>query len=258
MRLVWGKLLGALYGTKYGLLGVVIGLVAGHIFDLHLRNFLFPNRKKSLISKIFFTSTFHVMGHIAKADGRVSESELNIARKIMRNDMLLDDAQSKLAMGYFTEGKQAWFNLKDSLCKLRSACSNKPDLLLFFLELQVKAAMADGQVHSAQRAILVYICAELGISISELDYKLRAAKYGEQKYYPKQEQATELSMAYEILGISKDADERIIKKAYRRLMSQHHPDKLVSKGLPPEMIKMAQEKTQKISAAYELIMRSKD
>ena len=51
-----------------------------------------------------------------------------------------------------------------------------------------------------------------------------------------------------------DAD---LKKAYRRLMSQHHPDKLVAKGLPEQLIKDATEKTQQIKAAYELIRKSR-
>ena len=65
-----------------------------------------------------------------------------------------------------------------------------------------------------------------------------------------------LSQAYKILGVSKNSSEAEIKKAYRRLMSQHHPDKLVSKGLPDEMIQLATEKTQEIRKAYDLIKKS--
>jgi DnaJ like chaperone protein len=63
--------------------------------------------------------------------------------------------------------------------------------------------------------------------------------------------------AYAILGVNKSASEAEIKTAYRRLMSQHHPDKLVSKGLPDEMIKIATEKTQEIRKAYDLIKSKK-
>ena len=63
--------------------------------------------------------------------------------------------------------------------------------------------------------------------------------------------------AYEMLGVSKNASDADVKKAYRRLMNQHHPDKLVAKGLPEEMIKLANEKTQQIKEAYERIKKSR-
>ena len=65
-----------------------------------------------------------------------------------------------------------------------------------------------------------------------------------------------LTQAYKILGVNKGSSEAEIKKAYRRLMSQHHPDKLVAKGLPDEMIALATEKTQEIRKAYDLIKAS--
>jgi len=63
----------------------------------------------------------------------------------------------------------------------------------------------------------------------------------------------EKSEAYAVLGVTPQDSKADIKKAYRRLMSQHHPDKLVSKGLPEEMIKVATEKSQKIRDAYDLL-----
>ena len=63
----------------------------------------------------------------------------------------------------------------------------------------------------------------------------------------------QLSSAYALLNVAEDASDAEIKKAYRRLLSQHHPDKLVAKGLPEEMMKMAAEKTHQIRKAYEII-----
>ena len=66
-----------------------------------------------------------------------------------------------------------------------------------------------------------------------------------------------LEDAYAILEVSPQASDREVKKAYRLLMSRHHPDKLVAKGLPEEMMKIATEKTQEIRAAYEIVKNSR-
>ena len=66
-----------------------------------------------------------------------------------------------------------------------------------------------------------------------------------------------LADAYEILGVDEDASNDEVKRAYRRLMNRHHPDKLVSKGLPEEMIEVATEKTQEIRVAYEKVKQSR-
>ena len=68
---------------------------------------------------------------------------------------------------------------------------------------------------------------------------------------------TSLQDAYHLLGVGDTVSDSELKKIYRRLMSQHHPDKLVSKGLPEQMIRDATEKTQQIKAAYELIRNSR-
>lgn len=69
--------------------------------------------------------------------------------------------------------------------------------------------------------------------------------------------ADQLTDAYNLLGISEDADAKTIKRAHRKLMNEHHPDKLVAKGLPPEMMEMAKEKAQEIQGAYDLIKKAK-
>ena len=66
-----------------------------------------------------------------------------------------------------------------------------------------------------------------------------------------------LEAAYQILGVTANDEQITVKRAYRKLMNEYHPDKLVAKGLPPEMMEMAKEKAQKIQAAYDLICKSK-
>ena len=79
---------------------------------------------------------------------------------------------------------------------------------------------------------------------------------GRNSYTQKMSHKTSLQDAYGILGLTSSATMAEVKKAYRRLMNQNHPDKLVAKGLPEEMMRLAKEKTQKISKAYETIQKA--
>ena len=122
-----------------------------------------------------------------------------------------------------------------------------------FLEIQISTAFSDQKLHPAEKDILYKIADALGFPRRQLDQLFHLAGGVAS---PKTEKAA-IKEAYEMLGVSKNASDDEIKKAYRRLMNQHHPDKLVSKGLPEEMIKLANEKTQQIKEAYERIKKSR-
>jgi DnaJ like chaperone protein len=139
-----------------------------------------------------------------------------------------------------------------------------------FLEIQMAVACSDGEMHSAEEALLRKIANWLGFSSQQCEWMLQRAmasiRFAHQQHqyqgqagghYAGPSSATQLTDAYRILGVEKSATDAEVKRAYRKLMSQHHPDKLVSKGLPEEMIKIAKEKTQEIKGAYELIMKTR-
>ncbi|OGO95151.1 MAG: molecular chaperone DjlA [Coxiella sp. RIFCSPHIGHO2_12_FULL_42_15] len=258
-----GKIVGALIGLMFGHpFTVVMGLFIGHLYDIGLFSKWFglpqAGHHHARVQEVFFNNTFTIMGHLAKCDGRVSESEIRIAQNVM-DEMNLSLHMKREAIRLFNEGKVIGFNLDAALHELRSACWNRPSLLRIFIEIQMKIAFADGQVISpAKQKTLQYICQQLGIgafNFSQFEQRYRA----EQNYqhYRAHHQVpnpqAHLSDAYKVLGLSALATDAEIKKAYRRLMSQNHPDKLMAKGLPPEMIKMATQKTQQIKKAYEQI-----
>jgi DnaJ like chaperone protein len=119
-----------------------------------------------------------------------------------------------------------------------------------FLEIQIQASYADGVFDNKEHEALKYIAQKLRFPIHELENLIQqfsAARGGANKL--------NIDDAYGILGIDKDLTDKELKRAYRRLLAQHHPDKLVAKGLPEEMIKVANEKTQEIISAYELIKK---
>lgn len=198
----------------------------------------------------FFVATFGVMGHIAKADGRVSEEEAQFARAVMEG-LGLDADDRRLAAQLFAEGKSPHFHLDAALAQLVRILGRRRNLLRSFLEIQWKAAWADGVVHPEERRILDHIGAVLGFSRAELQQMERLASAS---FAPRQATAEErLAGAYGILGLERSADDDELRSAYKRLMMQHHPDRLAAQGLPEEMKEEATRRTQEIQRAYQTI-----
>ncbi len=166
------------------------------------------------------------------------------------------------AQDAFREGKMPGFPLDERLTQLKILCISRQDLLLLFLEIQIQVAFADGELDSDERKALHRIARILGFSAVELDRLLEmiiaGANFHQQGQSSRQAKTPQqLDNAYKLLGVSKQNTPQEIKKAYRKLMAQHHPDKLVAKGLPPEMMEVAKQKTQDIQAAYEMILEDK-
>ena len=262
----WGKLLGGAFGYLLaGPLGALIGASLGHNFDRGLGASLrdqFEPGAQERVQTAFFTALFSVMGHLAKADGQVSKDEIELARDVMRR-MNLNEDMRKAAIHLFNQGKQPDFPLSDVLAQFRQECHRRRNLMQMFVEILMHAAYVDGNVHEAERSVLEQLRRQFGFSTEEFQHieaLVRNARhfggggFGQEASPSPQDAMRE---AYEILGVEKTAADAEVKKAYRRLMNQHHPDKLVAKGLPEEMIKLATEKTQEIKQAYELVKKSR-
>ncbi len=267
----WGKLVGGTFGFMLGgPLGALFGAAVGHGFDRGLGQLelgVDPSAAGSTQERTqaaFFTATFSVMGHVAKVDGKVTADEIALARAVMMQ-MALSEAQMRFAQDLFSRGKQADFDLDGVLAQFRQECHRRQTLLQMFLEIQLHAAYADGALDARERALLTHLASQLGFSaahLAQLEALVRAQRQPGQNHRdsgrdharnPAQPAGLSLSDAYRALGVPAAASDAEVKKAYRRLMNQHHPDKLVSKGLPEEMMKMATMRTQEIKAAYERV-----
>lgn len=271
----WGKLIGLVLGlmSGTGFWGAVLGLLIGHMIDKSRQiksTGYFSNQAQR--QALFFSTTFQVMGHLTKSKGRVTEADINLASALMER-MQLHGAARTAAQQAFREGKQPDFPLREKLRELRSICFGRVDLIRMFLEIQLQAAFADGSLHPNERAVLYVIAEELGFSRVQFDQFLSMMEggrqfgggYQQQGQYQQQggfggyqrQSGPTLADACKVLGVKPNDDATTIKRAYRKLMSEHHPDKLVAKGLPPEMMEMAKQKAQEIQAAYDLIKKEK-
>ena len=256
----WGKALGGAFGFMIGgPLGALMGIAFGHSFDRGLGGIDKTDwgADQERIQAAFFTATFSVMGYIAKADGRVTRDEIKLAEAVM-DRLGLDAEMRSSARKLFTEGKAEDFPIDEVMVQFRRETHRRTTLIQMFLEIQLQAAYADGVMHPAEKEALVNICRHLGVDPSQLDRleEMLRAGFGQSGYEPSAGK-TSLKDAYKLLGVDEGVSDAELKKTYRRLMSQHHPDKLVAKGLPEQMIRDATEKTQQIKAAYELIKKSR-
>jgi DnaJ like chaperone protein len=260
----WGTLLGGAFGFMIGgPLGALLGAALGRRFDKGLQglgDFQTQAGDRERVQTAFFTASFAVMGHIAKVDGQVSQDEIRLAESVMTH-MRLGADMRRAAINLFNEGKAPDFDLDAVLDQFRAECHRRRHLLQMFIEIQLHACYADGALHAEEARVLRHICARLGFSAHEfahLEAMVRAAREfagaGAQGARPGAVPTRDrLAEAYKVLDVKPDASDAGIKTAYRRLMNQHHPDKLVAKGLPEEMISLATEKTREIKAAYETI-----
>ncbi len=265
----WGKLLGSCLGFMFGgPVGAVLGAVLGHNFDLAVRWLMtsqMGREKREVVSRAFFTATFQVMGYLAKADGRVSENQINAAQAVMTH-LQLTPTQRQAAIRLFNEGKQGDFLLELALSQFREACQERTDLVRKFMEIQFSVLYADGIPHPRERTVLLDIANQLGFSRllfdtmdafirSRLRYQNTGRGAGQKTGNRRAAAVRELPLhqAYATLGLTHRATNDEVKRAYRRLLNRHHPDKVVARDASAEALAQATDKTREVKAAYERI-----
>lgn len=249
MITIIGALLGALFG---GFPGLLIGGFAGYLGGIALRKLIIGNLRVAQSQLI--DSTFSVMGALCKADSVVTRDEIDAAERAFDMLNLHGEARDQ-AKSAFNRGKQAGFDLDAAVDQFAAIGRGRGPLLTLFLQLQCMAVAADGRVDPAEHAMLVRIAERLGLTeadVSQLEALLRSATGGQRASGapPRQDR---LNDAYAALGIAPQATPAEIKRAYRRLMSQNHPDKLASRGLPESMRPVAEERSREINSAYDMI-----
>lgn len=277
----WGKLMGAVLGfLTAGPVGSLLGIFVGNLFDKGLNEHLLKSNntyrieKDPAIKQVFLHATFSNLGHIAKVDGRVSEAEIRLATQIMK-ELHLNKSEQTAAKRFFQEGKQTKFRITDTLTPLRNLTYEKPKIVHAFVQLLYRMAKVD-ELSPQKVTSLNMILNELGLAPLHQQAHARRDYYTQfhqhnrhhraentrqthQEYYasPKFNTSQTLEASYQVLGLSSTASPKDVKRAYRRLISKHHPDKCIAAGMSEQRIKAANEKTQAIRKAYEHICEIK-
>ena len=222
---------------------------------------------KTKRQSLFFKTAFTLMGTIAKADGRVSEQEVQHVEKFM-TQLNMSPTHRKQAINHFKAGSKADFDIAPLISEFNNATTQSPNLKQMLMVYLARVAAADGQLHPSETTLMQNIAQQLGYS-PEAFAQLMAMLQGQDQFSGGGYQqggaggmggytsAGALDAAYQAIGVSKDNTDSEIKKAYRRLVREYHPDKLMGQGLPEAMIKEATERSKEIQTAYDLIKKSR-
>lgn len=248
-------------------IGAVVGLIATRSFLGMCLGALFGRAVEAMLvgtrpvrrAPNFLEPLFGLIGAMAKADGRVSSEEIVATERLMQR-MCLEPAQRREAIARFNAGKERGFAVNAAIADLRAWCDGRRDHAYILIDVLLDVVYA-GDNADARLAVLRRLTLSLGIDDRELAalaamrgeaWQSRwAGAQGHQRNAPPPPPGTAVPDPYTVLGVAPNADERAVKHAYRKLMSEHHPDKLGD--VPDVLRRRAEERAREINAAYERI-----
>ncbi|MDO1528479.1 co-chaperone DjlA [Fulvimonas sp. R45] len=257
---IWFALAGLLLG--HGFVGAAVGGIVGFVLD----NLRFSQRRAATPEAGgFVVPLFALLGAVAKSDGRVSEAEIAVAERMMAR-MGLGAEQRQQAVASFNRGKQPEFDVTPTINELRQWVGLRRDHAFPVLDVVIETVLAEGNPSPEKMAILRQLAFALRVSDMELMALMAMKGYvwnagsrgrgpGAGGGYVPPTRNTQGPDPYAVLGITRDADDRAVKRAYRKLISEHHPDRLGD--LPEEMRRRAEARASEINAAYERIKAEK-
>jgi len=243
----FGKIMGGSVGFMLGgPIGALVGASLGHaLIDDKARSSLSESGRltgQERRQAVFFTATFAMLGKMARADGRVCENEISVVRSFMHDKLRLDGPAQQFAISIFNEAKDNSTPFEEYARQFGQVFHGEPQLRRMFFEMLFTVALADDVLHPSEERILRTAPALLGLP-------------GDVYETVRRQFVSDLSHHYAMLGLENNADMSTVKKAYRKLVSEYHPDKVIAKGLPDDFVKFAEQKFRDINEAYEAICK---
>jgi len=234
-----GKILGGGLGFVVGgPLGAILGAVVGH-HAVDKNSFSEQEERQSL----FFLATFSMLGKLSKADGRVSTEEIEVVEQVMRDNLRLSPEARQFAIDVFSAAKDSGDRFEDYANQFYAEFRDYPEVLSSLVDLLLRLAHADGVMHPEESRMI-----EEAVRIFRIpnEYAQLKARYSG---------ANDLQTCYQILGAKEGETLAEIKKKYRRLAMDYHPDRVASQGVSPELAAAAEDRFKEIQHAFDVIER---
>lgn len=247
-----GKVVGGTLGFAIGgPIGAIAGAAFGHSFDRKEEKYIshrlgrqgdLSNNEQAQLT--FFVAAFSMLAKIAKADGRVSEEEISSVNDFMRQELQLDAESMNTARNIFKEAVNSSEPFDSFARQFYDVFRNQPRIIELMMDLLFRVSTADGDISGEEEKLLS--SAARIFNLSDDEYARLRSRY-----------VRDVNKYYAVLNVSENASDEEVKKAYRKLVSEYHPDKIESKGLPEEFVKFASDKFKEIQEAYEQIRQER-
>ena len=244
-----GKLIGGTIGfAMAGPLGAIAGAALGHAFDTGGQTYYTNERARLSAGEeaqfTFFVAAFSMLAKLVKIDGRVSKEEIDTVEHFMVYDLNLNPESKRLATNIFHTAMDSPDSFDAFANQFYSQFRSQHQLLDLMIDILLRVSVADGTLSPGEEKLILS-----AVRIFDFDdetYRKLKSKY-----------IKENDRYYAVLGCDKNDLDEDIKKQYRKLVSDYHPDKIASKGLPEEFTKFANDKFREIQEAYEEIKKER-
>ena len=246
---ILGKLIGGTIGFAIGgPLGAIAGAAFGHAYDasnIEERGIGGQRLSYGEESQVtFFVGAFSMLAKLARADGQIAKAEIESIEKFMLYDLNLDPQSRRVAMNIFHAAIDSPQSFNDFAGQFHRQFRSQPQLLELMIDILIRVGTADGSLSQSEENLILSAVGIFGLSTDQ--YNRIKSKYGQTDNHH-----------YAVLKTDASASNDEIKKQYRKLVSEYHPDKIASKGLPDEFTKFANDKFREIKEAYEAIKQER-
>ena len=236
-----GKILGGGLGFMFGgPIGAVLGAAIGHHFDAGGAGLSFSQLETR--QSIYFTAVFSMLGKLAKADGQVSQYEIDMIERVMRDNLRLTPDARSFAVRIFNAAKQSPDSFEDYARQMKQVFGGSPEILVSVVDLLMVVAHADGELHPEEERMIRAVVQIFGIEAEFAGIRSRFSGVPD-----------DVGKYYEILGCKRGDSMVVIKRAFRKLAMEYHPDRIQAKGMSPEFAAAAEEKFKEIQNARDMI-----